>query len=218
MQGILCGFNNKLVYKDYNPRSFFMRLYYLSEEDPYQHHITTLLDTVGQMSERQDTKRDAIMVEPELANMWRTLRSGYKPGSKIANMVLPPVLMNLFTYNDSLFILNYFKDSLLCYSPEGQFARSVSINFHKVELLRGIDYKELEFVTDPITSKVYTTERKIAGWVLHPFNTETGKLLPEILLPDFAGMTEIRAYNDAIYFLYHEKLFPYFTRLYRYQL
>jgi hypothetical protein len=218
MQGILCGFNNKLVYKDYNPRNFYMRLYYLCEKDHYQHHITILTDTVGQMSEKQDSKRDAIMTSKEMKNMWRTLRSGYKPGSKIAAMVLPPVLMNLFTYNDSLFVLNYFKDSLLCYSPDGKFVRAALVDFHKEKRLTGIDYKELEFVTDPISNKIYVTERRIAGWALHPFDTMTGKLLPEILLPDFAGMTGIRAYNEAIYFLYHEKLFPYFTRLYRYQL
>ena len=221
MEGILCGFDNKLVYKDYIPTRYNMSLYYLTAEDNQRHHLTYIADTVGFMSAKQDRIRDAALRRwniPELANMWTTIRSGVKQGSKMASVVFPPIPMELFTYNDSLFVLNFLKDSLLCYSPDGKYVRSAPVDFHKEERLFGIDYKELEFVTDPITYKVYLTERRIARWILHPFDVETGKLLPEILLPDFAGMTGIKAHNNAIYFLYHEKLYPYFTRLYRYQL
>jgi len=221
MEGILCGFDNKLVYKDYIPTRYNMSLYYLTAEDHHRHHLTYLIDTVGFMSAKQDRVRDAALRRwniPELVNMWTTIRSGVKQGSKMASVVFPPIPMELFTYNDSLFILNFLKDSLLCYSPDGKYIRSAPVDFHKEERLFGIDYKELEFVTDLVTYKVYLTERRIARWILHPFDVETGNLLPEILLPDFAGMTGIKAHNNAIYFLYHEKLFPYFTRLYRYQL
>ncbi len=126
--------------------------------------------------------------------------------------------MELFVSNDSLFVLNFMKDSLLCYSPEGVFQRSVPIDFHKEIKLGGIDYRELEFIHDPITHKIFLTEREIAGWRLYPVDQQTGKLLTQIQLPDFAGMSGIRVYNNAIYFLYHEKLHPYYTRLYRYQL
>ena len=219
MGEIMCGFDNKLVYKIQS--RYNLELYYLTSEDTYRHHLTFLSDTIGKISDEHARKHDENVIlagQAGLLDMWKYLGRYTKKGTKIARMAKPPVPMELFTYMDTLFVLNFLKDSLLCYSPEGKFVRSVPVDFHYEKKLTSIDYKELEFVTDPITSKVYLTERRIAAWVLHPFDTITGKLLPEILLPDFAGMTGIRAYNEAIYFLYHEKLFPYFTRLYRYQL
>jgi hypothetical protein len=221
MAGILCGFNEKLVYQNYIPQRYNMELYFLSGEDNLRHHLTYLIDTVGLMSQKQDDERDAILRRwniPELENFWKNLPGGIVPGTKVASIVFPPIPLEIFSYGDSLFILNYMKDSILCYSPEGTFKRSAPVEFHKEERLWGIDYRDLEFITDPVANKVYLAERRIARWILHPFDTSTGTLLQEIALPDFAGMTDIKAHNDAIYFLYHDRLFPYYTRLYRYQL
>ncbi len=220
MEGILCAFNDKLVFK--NASRYNMELYYLTMDDPDRHHLTFISDTVAQSGSKQDRKRDAAIarwgLNEWLANMWTTVGRYSKSGSKFNAVVSPPIPMELFVFHDSLFILNFLKDSLLCFSPEGTFQRSVKIDFHKEVKLGGIDYRDLEFIQDPITQKIYLIERKIAGWLLYPLDQQSGTLFPQIQLPDFAGMSGIRAYNDAIYFLYQEKLHPYYTRLYRYQL
>lgn len=220
MDGILGSFNNKLVFK--NSSKYNMELYYLTMEDPDRHHLAFLSDTLGKMSTTQDRRRDAAIarwgLNEYLANMWTTIGRFSKRGTKFADVISPPIPMELFSSNDSLYILNFFKDSLLCYAPDGSFSRSILIDYHKEIRLGGIDYKELQYITDPVANKVYLAERRIAKWILHPFDISSGSLQQEIPLPDFAGMTGIKAYNDAIYFLYHDKIYPYYTRLYRYQL
>jgi len=40
----------------------------------------------------------------------------------------------------------------------------------------------------------------------------------DVMLPNFPGMAQITVSNNAVYFLYPEKKYPYYVRLYRYQL
>jgi hypothetical protein len=39
-----------------------------------------------------------------------------------------------------------------------------------------------------------------------------------VRLPDYPGMTGICVYDGAVHFIYQERLHPYYSRLYRFQL
>jgi hypothetical protein len=54
--------------------------------------------------------------------------------------------------------------------------------------------------------------------MLNHLNTATGQTEMKIPLPDFPGMTGIKVFAQAVYFIYPEKHYPYYVRLYRYQL
>ncbi len=116
-------------------------------------------------------------------------------------------------------ILNLYKDSLLVYDTAGGFVNAIPITFHKdLEIIHGIHYKNIDFFYDGSTDQVFFLERKERGWVLFYLDINTGKIQEEVPLPDFPGMTKIGVNNNAVYFLYPEKKYPYYTRLYRYQL
>jgi len=53
---------------------------------------------------------------------------------------------------------------------------------------------------------------------INRLNLYTGKVEKRIPLPNYPGMTKITIFKDAIYFLYDQKNYPYFVRLYRYHL
>ena len=124
----------------------------------------------------------------------------------------------LFHTNNDLYIINYLNDSLLCYSIDGKFVKGLPIKFHKEMFLPATDSQELTFLIDPISQNAYLLERYMTRWVLSQINLATGKKGTTIPLPDYSGMDGIYVYDNAVYFTYHEKLHPYYTRLYRYQL
>jgi uncharacterized secreted protein with C-terminal beta-propeller domain len=77
------------------------------------------------------------------------------------------------------------------------------------------------FVRAPMFSlndTLYILERQNAGWAINRLNFHTGKIEKRIPLPNYPGMTKITIFKNAIYFLYDQKNFPYYVRLYRYQL
>ena len=152
--------------------------------------------------------------------MWGQLvRSRYwKSNTGLSRIYYKPVSTPMFTLNDSLYILNMVKDSILIYDDSGRFADSESISFHYTRELGDNDKKDINFLKDSWAGKVYLLERKNAGWSLHYLDVYGGYKMEEIKLPNYAGMTNITVWNNAVYFLYPEKKYPYYTRLYRYQL
>jgi len=221
MEEIALAFNHKLVYSKELPGSFSCRIYFIQQDDPVQHQLAFMTDTLERNRQITTNKIDRLMAIykiPELANMWKTIGRYTKRGTKFDAVIRHQIPYKIFQANNNLFIVNYLKDSLLRYSPDGKFEQALSIDFHKETFLAGTDYKDLKFITDPITQKVYLLERYMARWVLKPLNPMTGKTGAMIRIPDFPGMTGITVYSDAVYFIYQEKLYPYYNRLYRYQL
>ncbi len=221
MGDVLAAFNNKLIFKQEMPGSYAVKFYYLQQDDPVQHVLTVMTDTLEADREWVTNKKDRLMAIyriPELANMWKTVLRYTKRGTKFDQVIRHHVPFELFHTNNDLYIINYLNDSLLCYSIDGKFVKGLPIKFHKEMFLAGTDYKDLTFLIDPISQNAYLLERYMTRWVLSQINLATGKKGTTIPLPDYSGMDGIYVYDNAVYFTYHEKLHPYYTRLYRYQL
>ncbi len=221
MGDIELAFNNKLVYKEDMSGLFGIRLYYIQQDDPVQYQLAYMSDTLEAFRRITTGKIDRLMAYyniPELANMWTTIGRYRKKGSKFDEVIRHHVPYELFQSDDKLFIINYLKDSMLCYTSDGTFDRAIHIDFHKEKFLAGTDYKDLTCLTDPVSQSVYLLNREMAEWELWPLDLSTGKPGNKILLPDFPGMDGICVYNNAVYFIYQEKQYPYYNRLYRYQL
>lgn len=214
-------FNNKLVFKNYLSENEKMIIFYLQKDDPNQYLLTEITDSVENLRKWHDRKQDSIVGISNISNMtslWKQIERYSKPGSKIAKMASNHMTLQLFTVYDSLYIVNYIKDSLLCYNPSGKYDHSVPISFHKRLKLGDIDYLDYDFLTDPITQKVYILENSINRLKLCLLDIASGNTHPPIPLPELGGLTNIRIYNDAVYFLYPEKKYPFYVRLYRYQI
>lgn len=221
MSGIKASFNNKLVYSDQIRGQFGEVVYYIQKEDPVVYELTKMINSLDIHRARTDRRRAKIIRKQgikELYNMWNTVRRYSKRGSKVNDVINYSVSCEVFSSGDNLYIINFLKDSLLQYDKDGQFKKATKIDFHKEERLGGVDYKDLTFLTDPVSDRVFLLERYIASWVLSPVNLNKGIIEPRIMLPDYPGMTSICVYNNAVYFHYHETIHPYYTRIFRYEL
>lgn len=211
MSPIVAGFSNKLVYRNTIPKNEEVYIYYYDEKKDGPQYLTHIVDSLEAIRKEFDIITGSMWLELKSTRYWMA-------NSKIAKIYEGEVRAPMFSLNNSLFIVNGIKDSLLVYNTEGRFIESVPISFHKDMFIGQVDYKEFKFLPDKSTEKVYILERKTAGWSIYPLDINTGHILPSIPVPNFAGMTKITVYNNAVYFLYYEKHFPYYTRLFRFQL
>ncbi|MCX6225170.1 MAG: hypothetical protein NTV01_10565, partial [Bacteroidia bacterium] len=117
---------------------------------------------------------------------------------------------------------NQYEDSLLSFGPDGNFKRSVPFTYCRDVLLGGLDggvmYKRITVQADPIGSGLYLLERRGFNWIMLPLNSNTGTVSLPVILPEFPDMFKITVFGNAVYFLYPEKKYPFYVRLYRYQL
>jgi len=221
MGDINLSLGQKLIYSKEATGSHLRAVYYIQQNDPVRYLLTLMVDSLEAGRQNTVRKIDLAMARfnvPELANMWTEILRYSKRGTRFESVIFKAIPFGLFKSNNELFIVNYLKDSLLNYSDEGKFLRALPISFHKANNAGGILYKDLTYLTDPLTQKVYVLEKKISSWTLNPLDPSTGQTEAEIRLPDLPGMDGISVHDHAVYFIYQEKNHPYYNRLYRYQL
>jgi hypothetical protein len=188
------AFNYNLVYSRLSEMGFARDLYFLRYNDRESRWLTSIEDALG----RRDYR------------LW--LRVGGTPPLNLT------IRAPMFSLNDSLFVVNVIKDSLLVYDPKGCFSGSRPFDFHKTIVLGVPEYINFDFLTDPVGSAVYVVDHRNFNYRIARLDPATGRTGQPVPLPDLPGMSRITTYAGAIYFLYQEKKFPYYTRLYRYQL
>ncbi len=211
MEPIQVSFSNKLVYRNVIQHTEEVFIYYYDEAYKGPKFLTHVKDSLEVLRKWMDRLSGSMWLDLRKTRYWM-------PNTKIADIYDGSVKTPMFSLNDSLYIVNRIKDSLLSYDQNGKFAGSVAISFHKDIKLGNTDYKEFQFLVDNKMGIVYTLERKTAGWTINPLDIKKGISNSALSLPNFAGMTGITVFNNAVYFLYYEKKHPYFTRLYRFQL
>ena len=124
---------------------------------------------------------------------------------------------SLFKLKDSLYIVDLNNDKLHTVGPDLKLKRSVPITFfHKPnprvdDLFVNYDY----LMTDPVSSRVYVTYHNNNIWKFVPLDPLTGKTGPELQVPSYPAMNNIRFYGGAIYYIYPEKAYPFFNRIFR---
>ena len=215
MDPIRAGFAENLVYADINSKEQCAKIYCHSAGIWGLRLLTTVEDPLARMKKKMDEY---------VPTMWTEFASKYPVtrGSKISAMIEDAIKVPLFSWKDTLFVINLFKDSLLSYGPDGRFKRAVPFTYCKNVMLNGIDggvsYKKLTVLADPVGTGLFILERKNSNWILLPLNTGTGAVGLPVMIPEFADMYNITVFGHAVYFLYPEKKYPFFVRLYRYQL
>jgi hypothetical protein len=218
-------FAGKLIYQTYLPFQEGLHTYYYSQTDSLPKLLTCIRDTTGEILQEDE------YIYGRCASVMASLMGaagcgGLKIYQELSwrrdnakNIFYRRLEVPIISAKKNLYILNYYKDSLLSYDASGAYLDSRLISFHKnLEIFKGIRYGNLTYSYDPISDRVYILERKERGWVLSMLNTESGEIQKTIPLPDFPGMTGITISNNAVYFLYPEKHYPFYSRLYRYQL
>jgi hypothetical protein len=215
MEPIRAGFAGKLAYADINSFEQKAVIYYREAYVSGKQMLTIVEDEVGRRDKR---------LEYKVGSMWIDLASAYpvKRGTKVSQIISNTIKVPIFSWKDTLFVINMIKDSLLSYTPDGKFKRAVPFDYCTDTSLSGLGgeprYRNISILADPAGKGMYILERKGFSWILLPLDPNTGSLSTPVTLPEFPDMYRIAICGNAAYFLYPEKKWPYFVRLYRYQL
>jgi len=220
-------FSNKLVYQTFLSGEEGLHTYYYELGDPEPKFLKLSRDTLEEASQEHDyVYGKAGITMAGIMNLSEKGGSAYHSAMfamgqrklRKGSIVNRKVKTEMFSVNDSLFVIDLYKDSLICFDSTGQYAYSMPYIYHRNPLLFDYHYKSIKYLIDPIVNSVYLLERKERAWELFPLIHKDGLKGQQVPLPDFAGMDNITVQGNAVYFLYHEKKHPYYTRLYRYQL
>lgn len=215
MGPVTAGFAGKLVYTDIDLWNQRAKVFYRDAVQSGPQYLTVVEDYEGHLDKR---------LEYKVGSMWVSLGAKYPVmnGTKVSEIVNNPVRVPLFTWRDTLFVINQYEDSLLSYGPDGKFKRAVAFNYCRNQLLNGIDggvlYKRIAVLADPVGRGLYLQEHYKTRWTLLPLNTATGQIGARVMLPEYPDMFRISVFGNAVYFLYPEKKYPFYVRLFRYQL
>lgn len=214
MDPIRAGFAGKLVYSDIHPWEQRAEIYYRDAYLPGRQFLTVIEDQVARLNN---------LLTWRVGSLWADLVVNYpvKPGTKISSIIEDPLRVPVFSWKDTLFVINQYKDSLLSYSPFGRFKRAVPFTYCSDGLpggIGGVRYKKFTVLADPVGRGLYLLERRKNQWSLLPVDTSTGNVGPPVMLPEYPDMYRITVFGNAAYFLYPEKKYPYYVRLFRYQL
>jgi hypothetical protein len=218
MDGCELALDQKLVYVRRSPDLSGTQVFYIRENDPVKHVLASMVNSTLNMQRRTAAKIDSYVIRwgrPELIDIWSTIYRYNKRGTRFDRVVNPPVPASVFRNDRNLFIINYLKDSLLKYSLEGEFLGAMTIGFHKEEFYTDERFRKLKFFTDPYSHRVYMLENLTGRWILEQLDPDRGVVIRTIPLPDYPGMERIQIYDNAVYFLYQEKTFPYYSRIFR---
>jgi len=220
-------FADKLIYQNFIPGQEGLHSYYYSVSDTIPRFLTCTRDTTN------ETIQEYEFVYGHAGSVIQTLMSLSESPTKrleiwqamVKRREKKHLLINrqveapLVATNDYLYIINLYKDSMLVFNIDGEFVDSRNIDFHtKLEVFKGKKYMNFSFQCDPVTNQVFLLERKETAWALSLFDMQNGEISKRIQLPDYPGMRRTTVISNAVYFLYPEKKYPYYVRLYRYQL
>ncbi|MFA6127260.1 MAG: carboxypeptidase-like regulatory domain-containing protein [Bacteroidales bacterium] len=122
-----------------------------------------------------------------------------------------PVFCPLEVIRDTIYIFNFTTGLIETFGPRGFHIDSpTSMTFHQADGWQRRLYK------DRVTGKIYTEYMQHGISELREINIKTGHLTPQVIkIPQFAFISKLMVHDGFLYFLYEEKLFPNFMRLYR---
>jgi hypothetical protein len=215
MEPIRAGFAGKLAYADINSFEQKAVIYFREAYVAGKQMLTIVEDEIGRRDRRLEIK---------VGSMWTeySSKNPVKRGTKVSSIISNTIKVPIFSWKDTLFVINMLKDSLLSFTPEGKFKRAVPFSYCTDTTLSGLGgeprYRNISILADPAGKGMYILERKGFSWILLPLDPNTGSLSTPVTLPEFPDMYRISICGNAAYFLYPEKKWPYFVRLYRYQL
>jgi hypothetical protein len=104
----------------------------------------------------------------------------------------------MFHRNDTLFVFDYYKDMLLCYSAHGDPIDSIPIYHHYNP--RSTGWKK-QLIQDRITGEIYAVYDKAGFTYLGNVNVTTG-LISELVRLEYRYVDKLAVHNNAVYYVY----------------
>jgi len=122
-----------------------------------------------------------------------------------------PIFCPLEIIRDTIYIFNFTGGLIETYGSRGfPLETPTAFSFHRT------DTWQKRLYNDRVTGKIYTQFMKNGLSELREINLKTGELYErKITIPDFPFISKLMVNGGYLYFLYQEKQYPNFMRLYR---
>jgi len=148
---------------------------------------------------------------------WFLMRKG-----SYERCVTAPVIQR----KNDILIFDFFGNSIDFFSADGDKLRTVPIKFHLMEYLDLFVIKQTDIDMINFSQKILYDERTDRIWAvwhlkstgryyLKEVNPENGEIVRVVEVPDYPFVDKIQIHNNIVYFLYTEKVYPYYRSLYR---
>ncbi len=134
----------------------------------------------------------------------------------------------MFRKGKELFVFDFFSNHFEVFDSNLNPVRKVPISFQNVNVIDGlvfrfstvdIDVKNFTqtILFDEKAGKAYAFFRYRSDnkQYLKEINLETGQIDRVITIPEYSNISDVRVYDNALYFLYDTKVYPYYRLLYR---
>lgn len=213
MSPIKAAFGNKLIYSTFLPQTEGLYTYYRTGGTDIPYMLNSIRDVEEEFRQEDDF----------IGYSWsagQDFKASFAMGQRKLHsklLINRKVVAPVFVLRDTLWIMNLYDDSLLAYNNEGQFAKAISIKFHRKNYLLGTEYFRFKILKDKLSGQAFFLLRRNMKWAISQIDLSSGKLLEQIPLPNYPGMEKITINRNSVYFLYPEKKYPYYTRLFKFQ-
>lgn len=126
-------------------------------------------------------------------------------------------LKTLFKVKDSLCVADLAHSQLYTIGPDRQLIRCVPLSIHHVDrpTLTNLYKPYHDIKTDALTGDVWVVYHLNNSWQFAALDPVSGHTSQNLDVPLFNAMSNIRFHGGAIYFIYPEKVYPYYQRIYR---
>ncbi len=132
----------------------------------------------------------------------------------------------LFRKNNELFVFDFFEGNIEVFDSNLKRNRYIPIDFQYTTIHEALffEYQDIDaknftqtILFDEKAGKAYAFYRQRSDnrQSLREINLETGKIDLIIEIPDFPNVSDIRVYDNVVYFLYDTKVYPFYRLLYR---
>lgn len=201
-------YHNKVILRQYDFDDQALMYYFYNPLDSAVQRFWA--EATAEVLNRVDGLRGSIRITPDGKGSSRF--DLFNSDERFIKMAFySPIFCPLEIIRDTIYIFNFTTGLIETYGPRGfQVDTPTSITFHLA------DGWQRRLYNDRVTGKIYTEFKQNGISRLREINTKTGKLTPhEIRIPEFAFISKLMVDDGFLYFLYEEKHFPNFMRLYR---
>lgn len=189
--------NNKLLFSQYSDRNQIL-LYYHADMETFE---TEVFRTIA-----DEVKLNMLAFQGMFFSM------GSPPTEhdlRFEELMYNPVFAPIIKAHDTISIINYTDSKIEWYDTSYNALGSTPIYFQNSK------YCEDQIIVDEVTGRVYAVYLKNGKTSVREIFINSGSVGDEISIPDFYWISNIKAYNDKLYFLYREKYSGELRALYR---
>ena len=187
-----------IVFKYFHKRQV-LQYYTIHPDNPKPREFATYWDSLGLVL-MMDTMRFMMMNVSPVRGAEKRFRD---------EMVFDPIVAPLIIAHDSIYVFDYDNGKLEQLHNDGTVNNRVKIDYHKRK-----NWKK-DMLVDDALGKVYTLFLRDGIFTLYQIDLDNGKLGEPIPIPDYPFIQKMQVHNGYLYFIYKEKNYDEYKKLFK---